>query len=246
MIARFFVPEFVPEIGALVPLPPAAAHHALRVLRLRAGEPVVVFDGRGGEWRGVLEPVGRDAARVRLETFDPVSRELPFAVTVGQAILPAERMDWAIQKAVELGAAHLVPLLTARTQTGSALERGARKQAHWQQVAVAAAQQCGRTRVPEVELPRRWRDWIEEARKAHAEARYWLLAPGGVPLSRLSAPSSASVILLIGPEGGWSAEELGEAERLGIERVGLGPRILRSETAAAAALAMMQALWGER
>lgn len=245
MVARFFVPDLVPEAGAQVPLPPAAAHHALRVLRLRAGEQVVVFDGRGGEWRGVLEVAGGDAARVRLETFDPVSRELPFAVTVGQALLPAERMDWAIQKAVELGAARIVPLLTARTQTGGALERGARKQAHWQQVAVAAAQQCGRTAVPEVTLPRRWRDWIEEARGARPEACLWLLAPGGVALSRLPAPER-SVTVLVGPEGGWSEEELDEAGRLGIERIGLGPRVLRSETAAAAALAMMQALWGGR
>ncbi|MBI5781877.1 MAG: 16S rRNA (uracil(1498)-N(3))-methyltransferase [Rhodocyclales bacterium] len=241
MAARFFVPDLVPQPGAQVSLPPAAAHHALRVLRLRVGEPVVVFDGRGGEWRGVLAAVGRDAAWVRLEAFDPVSRELPFAVTVGQALLPAERMDWAIQKAVELGAARIVPLLTARTQTGGALERGARKQAHWQQVALAAAQQCGRTLVPEVELPRRWREWVEEARGA----RFWLLAPGGVSLSRLSAPER-SVTVLVGPEGGWSEEELDEAERIGVERIGLGPRILRSETAAAAALAMMQVLWGER
>ena len=138
-----------------------------------------------------------------------------------------------------------MPLLTARTQTGGALERGARKQAHWQQVAVAAAQQCGRTAVPEVTLPRRWRDWIEEARGARPEACLWLLAPGGVALSRLPAPER-SVTVLVGPEGGWSEEELDEAGRLGIERIGLGPRVLRSETAAAAALAMMQALWGER
>ena len=245
MIARFFVPDLTPESGALVSLPAEVAHHALRVLRLRAGAPVVVFDGRGGEWRGVLEPVGRDAARVRLEAFEPVSRELPFSVTLGQALLPAERMDWAIQKAVELGAARIVPLVTARTQTGGALERGARKQMHWQRVAVAAVQQCARTVVPEVARPCHWREWIEDVRTNHPEAHRWLLAPQGVPLSRLPPPSRP-VIVLVGPEGGWSAEELSEAERIGVERIGLGPRILRSETAAAAVLAMMQALWGER
>jgi 16S rRNA (uracil1498-N3)-methyltransferase len=241
MIARFYCP-FPLAPGAVVDLPSEAAHHALRVLRLNEGDPVDLFDGRGGEWRGRLQR-SRKTLGVALEFFTAEERESPLRVTVAQALPAADKMDWIIQKGVELGVAAVRPLVARRSVVRLSGERMARRVAHWQNVAIAACEQSRRNRVPPVAAPVDLPQFLAEP-VADNDVRL-LLAPGaGLRLSQLPRPA-AGVTLLIGPEGGFEDGEIAAAESAGFRAVGLGPRVLRTETAAMAALATMLALWGD-
>ena len=223
-------------------LPEAAAHHLAQVLRMRAGEPLVLFDGQGGEYTAVIETAERRRVSVRIERFDDVSRESPLRLQLAQCVSKGERMDYTLQKAVELGVSSVVPLLSARSVVRLDEERWEKKLEHWRGVIAAACEQCGRTRVPAIVAPQRLDAWIVGA-NANAEARL-VLAPGG--RSGLAAlPAFASAILLVGPEGGLAAEEIALARSNGFVAVGLGPRVLRTETAGVAAIAALQALRGD-
>lgn len=241
MISRFYCP--VPlSPGAVVELPADAAHHAARVLRLQAGEPVCLFNGRGGQWQGRLVRVGKTVT-VALETYHDDDGEPPLPVTVVQAVPAADKMDWIVQKGVELGAAAFRPVVARRSVIRLSGERRSRREQHWQAVAVAACEQCGRNRPPPVaplvELPQ----FLGEA-PAERELRL-VLAPGAERrLSQLPRPAGP-VSLLIGPEGGFEDDELRAAVSVGFTPIGLGPRVLRTETAGLAALAAMMALWGD-
>ncbi len=239
---RFFVPApLAPaEAGSTLELPPAIAHHAVRVVRLAAGDALTLFDGSDGEYAATLVRADRDGATVRIDGYTAVARESPLDVTLAQAIATNDAMDYAIRKAVELGTAAIQPLVTARSAPLPSGERGERRLAHWRGVVVAACEQCGRNRVPPVAAPLDWQDWIT----AWA-GRGIVLAPESArPLASLDQPAAA-VALAVGPEGGFTKPEIDAARAAGFECVSLGPRVLRTETAAVAALAAMQMLWGD-
>lgn len=241
MTARFFCPPpLVP--GAEVALPQSAAHHAAQVLRLRVGDAVTLFDGEGGEYGGLLERVSARAASVRVVERRAIERESPLQVTLVQALVAAERMDYAIQKAVELGVVAIAPVASARSVTRLDASRAQRRAEHWRQIVIASCAQCGRNRLPAVHAPCDLRDWLRKP--SPAQLRLLLSPAAPQSLADLSAPATA-VELLVGPEGGLAPEEGAAALAAGFRAVRLGPRILRTETAGPAMLAAMNALWGD-
>lgn len=248
-LPRIFV-EGPLAAGREMPLPAAASQHLLAVLRLRVGAPLVVFDGRGGEHPARLLEAGRGGARIAVGEHRAVERESPLAVTLLQGLARGERMDVVVQKATELGVARIVPVAAARSVVQLAEARAAKRVAHWQAVAVAACEQCGRNRVPEVAAPlplvEACRLAADEAAADAAAARLWVLdAEGGAAPTADPPPRGGRVALLIGPEGGLTDEELEVAALIGFTRLRLGPRVLRTETAGPAALAALQALAGD-
>jgi len=241
---RFHCPVPI-AVGATIDLPENAARHAGRVLRLRAGDAIVLFDGNGGEYSARINAVGRASVSVDVVDWQAVDRESPIHVTLIQALQSGDKMDLTIQKAVELGIAGVVPVASRRSVLRLDGERAAKRVEHWRGVAVAACEQSGRNRVPaiaELETLERWLN-----RPAVANVMRLMLAPGAcASLADLPGPSSATPIeLLIGAEGGLAPEEMEKAAQAGFVGVRLGPRILRTETAGLAALAAMQCLWGD-
>lgn len=237
--ARFFLPGPLTP-GSTVPLPDAAAHHALRVLRLRDGAALTLFDGRGGEHDAVLHVTGRQAAAT-LVAFHAVERESPLAVTLVQAWIAADKLDWVIEKATELGAARILLAPAGRSVVRLSGTRLAQRIGRLQQIAVAACCQCGRNRVPEVAAADSLAAALSQARTAAAAA--WILEPSTEQAR--PALAAASLALAVGPEGGWTDEERAAARAAGWCPVALGPRILRTESAGLAALAAVQALAGD-
>ncbi len=227
--------------GAQFPLPQNAAQHVGRALRLRPGDALVVFDGSGGEYEAVILRIDRDRVDVKTGAWRDAGRESPIEVGLVQGLPEADKMDWILQKSVELGVAWIQPIVCERSVVRLSGDRAARRESHWQRVAIAACEQCGRNRVPEVRPTAAFRDWAARP----AQAQRWMLAPGaGEPLEGRAAPSGP-VELLVGPEGGLSEREVDIAGTVGFTGVSLGPRVLRAETAPLAALAAMQALWGD-
>lgn len=241
MTPRFFC-ERPLRVGATVELPPELAHHALRTLRLKLGETLVLFDGSGGEYRACIIDIGRRAI-VRIEAFDPVERESPLDVTLAQALPAGDKMDWIIQKAVELGVAQIIPLIAERSVVRLAGERADKRVAHLRRVARAACEQCGRNTVPAVEAIASLRDFLA-AEVAPDKLRLVLSPDGTTKFATLTRPARG-VVLLVGPEGGWSSQEMAAIRACGWTELTLGPRILRSETAGPAAIAALQASWGD-
>jgi 16S rRNA (uracil1498-N3)-methyltransferase len=217
----------------------------MRVLRLKRGEPVILFNGDGAEYAAVVVEASRDRFALDVTGRDVMDREAPFAVTLAQAVSSGERMDYTIQKAVELGIAAIQPLEARRSVVRLSADRAQRRVAHWQAVAIAACEQCGRNRVPPV-LPLMQLDEFLAGCGARRDGeRRVLLSPRtSRGLRDLERPTGA-IVMLAGPEGGLSPEEERVAEQTGFLPVRLGPRVLRTETAAVAALAAMQALWGD-
>lgn len=229
---------------AEVELPESAARHLLRVLRLDAGAAVTLFDGRGGAYRATLAHAGRGAVRVRIDGFDPMERESPLALTLLQAISRAEKMDWILQKATELGVAAIQPVLAERSVMRLEAARADRRLAHWLAVLRSACEQCGRNRVPALLPPASLEEACIATRAAAPDAPALMLDPGAERTLRAAlGPQPASAALLIGPEGGFSEREIDVARRLGFAPARFGPRVLRTETAAIAALTALQA-WG--
>lgn len=239
MISRFFFPCPLSDSGE-IELPAALAHHALRVLRLRDGDPLVLFDGRGGELAARLQVRGRDAFAVRGE-HHALERESPLSLVLVQALASGEKMDWIVQKAVELGVSEVVPLQAERSVLKLSGDRAHKRVAHWRQVAISACEQSGRNRVPEIEPITGLREYLGSTAAA---SRLVLTPVDGRRLASLARPEAA-LHLLVGPEGGWSDDELAMCRAAGCVPIGLGPRVLRTETAGLAAVAALQALWGD-
>ncbi|MDX1433629.1 MAG: 16S rRNA (uracil(1498)-N(3))-methyltransferase [Gammaproteobacteria bacterium] len=230
------------ESGSSCALSGEVHHYLTRVLRLRVGAALVVFDGRGGEYRAVVDSIARHEAVIRVGEHRAVEREPPVTLRLAQGIGRGERSDLAVQKAVELGATHIVLLLTEHGVVRLEAERAARRTRHWQGIATHAAQQCGRTRLARVEGVHRLRDWLPTL--ADGGLRLVLDPEAGEPLGTGLYPGGP-ITLLVGPEGGLSAAELAAARGHGFVAVRLGPRTLRTETAAIAGLAAVQLLWGD-
>ena len=219
--------------GATVALPAGAARH-VQVLRLQPGDALTLFDGRGGEYDAEVTHMGRSEVQVRVGAHHAVEREPAVAVHLALAMPANERMDWLVEKASELGVASIQPLVAERSVLRLAGERAQKKQAHWQAIAVAACEQCGRNRVPAVHAVQPLAAWLA----AQAEPGWVLsLAAGSRPLARLEVP--ARITLLSGPEGGLAPGEEQAALARGWQPVHLGPRVLRAETAPLAALAVL-------
>ncbi|MDT3668773.1 MAG: 16S rRNA (uracil(1498)-N(3))-methyltransferase [Aromatoleum sp.] len=239
MISRFFFPQPLPAEGE-IPLPDAIAHHAFRVLRLRDGAPAVLFDGSGDEVSARLIARGKGGVALLSERH-AVGRESPLELVLVQALASGEKMDWIVQKAVELGVSTVIPVQAERSVLRLAAERATKRVEHWRQVAIAACEQSGRNRVPAIEPIVGLREYLAR----DGNARRLVLSPvGGVRVATLSRPDAA-LHLLIGPEGGWSDEEFALCQRAGCTAIGLGPRVLRAETAGLAAVAALQTLWGD-
>lgn len=229
-------------MGTEIALPATAAHHVLRVLRLRAGDTVTLFDGEGGEYGAELTRASPRAVEARVVEHRDIERESPLTVTLVQGLAAAERMDYAVQKAVELGAAAIAPIFTSRSIVRLDDARATRRVERWQQIVIAACEQSGRNRVPKVHAPCALGTWLRAPTKAELRV---LLAPDAEgSLAALTRPGGA-VELLVGPEGGLTGEESAAAWSAGFQPVRLGPRILRTESAGAAMLAAMNARWGD-
>jgi 16S rRNA (uracil1498-N3)-methyltransferase len=238
-------------------LPAAAARH-VQVLRLQPGDAITLFDGRGADWPAQVLRIGRSEVVVRVGEPRPVDRELPVAVTLAVGVPANERMDWLVEKATELGAAAIQPLACERSVLRVSGERAERRLAHWQGVAAAAAEQCGRSRLPRLEAMRPFTAWCRTLDASAAEtapevrrppgAGFVLSVAEGAPpfAAAVAAPlrAGAPLLFLSGPEGGLSVDEEAQARDAGLRPVTLGPRVLRAETAPLAALAMLSALHG--
>lgn len=229
--------------GTPLVLDEAPARHVHQVLRLAVGDALVVFDGGGGEYRAHINRIDRREVEVQVGEFAPRDVESRLVVHLGQGISRGERMDFTLQKAVELGVAGITPLYTERCVVKLTGERSDKRGQHWQAVVTAACEQSGRTRLPGLSNATKLADWLR-ARDADSGLRVLLDPCADVSLSALPRPAAA-VTLLIGPEGGLSPEERALAGAHGFIGTRLGPRILRTETAALAALAAMQVLWGD-
>lgn len=239
MNPRFFCPDgLLPESD--MPLPGPVAHHAERVLRLAVGDVVTLFDGQGGECAAVLLALGKQPV-ARLGPRLEADCESPLQITLVQALASGDKMDWVVQKAVELGAVAIQPVAAERSVLKLAGDRADKRVAHWQQIAVAACEQSGRNRVPQVApiLP------LAKYLAQGFDGTRLILAPGAAGALAGKARPGGPLALLIGPEGGWSPSELALAEHAGCAPLALGPRVLRTETAGLAALAALQTLWGD-
>lgn len=238
-LSRLYLPHRL-QTGERRSLDAEASHYLRDVLRLDAGDGLTVFDGTGGEYAAQVAVVGKREVVLRVGDFHSREAESPLAVTLGLGITRGERMDYAVQKAVELGVARIAPLITERCVVRLDPARWAQRAAHWRKVAVSACEQCGRNRPPELDEPTRLATWLG------AQAGLRLFCDPRAPLG-LREPGTPvdRVCLLAGPEGGFTEEERELARRAGFAGVRLGPRILRAETAALAALAALQALWGD-
>ncbi len=232
---RFHCPRAL-HTGQSVGLPAGAARHA-QVLRLQPGTRITLFNGDGGEFEALIERMGRSDVDVLVQQHIEVEREARWPVHLAVGMIANERMDWLIEKATELGAASIQPLSTERGVLKLQGERAGRKLAHWQGVAVAACEQCGRNRVPAVHALLGLQQWLGEQAVAPANGRRWLLslAPTGRQLPSCDS-DTAMVTVLSGPEGGLTPTEEQTAQAAGFLPVTLGPRVLRAETAALAAL----------
>lgn len=229
-------------VGATIALPEALAHH-IHVLRLAVGDTLTLFNGEGGEYEGTLAAVGKKQAQVELKAFSPREAELPYALTLAQALPEGSKMDWIVEKAVELGAAAIQPLAARRCVVRLSAERAGKKLEHWQAVAAAAAEQCGRNRLPQLAAPLDFRDWIGQS-CLHPRILFSPRAEQSLSAWARHHPPQA-LTLMIGPEGGFSPDEEDAALAAGALALGLGARVLRTETAGLAALAALNAAWGE-
>ena len=229
--------------GREVRLPDQAGEHVARVLRLDRGAPLILFNGDGCEFDATLASLAKHAVTAQIQSVREVDRESPLKLTLAQGIARGEKMDWILQKATELGVARIVPIVTERTEVKLDEERTGRRMAHWTQVVAGACEQSGRTRLPALEAPQRMDRWLA-ALADTAALRLALLPEGDVTLRQFPQMENGA-ILAVGPEGGFSENDIALLKQVGFHGLRLGPRILRTETAGLAALAALQAMAGD-
>ncbi len=239
---RFYCPPPLPQNGSFE-LPADAAHHASRVLRLREDDAVQIFDGIGNECHGVIAELSGKRVIVGDIRAANINRESPLHITLAQALSSSEKMDWVIQKATELGASEIQPLATERSVARLSSERAEKRVEHWQQVAIAACEQCGRNVLPTIHAPIDIMVWLQQTRTS-PDTKFILLPEGASSLSSQIKPLG-NIILLIGAEGGFTSAESDSALLCGFTPIRMGVRVLRTETAAVVGLAALQTLWGD-
>ncbi len=216
------------------------SQHLGRSLRMQPGDSLVLFDGRGDEYPASIVSLSKKAVTVRTAGPRAVDPESPLSIELGIAVSRGERMDWVMQKATELGVARIAPLYSERTEVRLKGERALKKLHHWQQIAISACEQCGRNRLPEITPLQNLGDWLAAVEAQRKLVLHHRSSGGGAGDAR-----PGSVALLVGPEGGLSEAEIGSAEAAGFDSLALGPRVLRTETAPLAAIAILQARWGD-
>jgi len=243
---RVFVEEPIAAPGVLE-LPGGAARH-VQVLRLQPGAALTLFDGRGGEWAAHIVAMGRREVHVQALRHEAIERELPHATTLALAMPAGDRMDFVVEKATELGAAAIQPLVSTRSVLRLSGERAAKRVIHWQALAVAACEQCGRNRVPVLHAVREFADWLAELPVSRQGERRLLLGWNDAIAWPVDPPGAAtdSMLVLSGPEGGLQPDEESAARARGFVTVSLGPRVLRADTAPLAALAILGAQQRDR
>lgn len=234
-----------PQSGQLRTLDARRSHHLVRVLRLTEGAPLECFDGAGARFAATLERADAKACVVRLGARSEASAESPLRITLAQCISAADRMDWTIEKAVELGVHEIRPLLSAHSPQRLDAGRAKRRREHWQRLVEAACMQCGRDALPEVHEPCPLEHWLAGSVRPPGATSIALLPGAGKTLHELALDTGRAVELLVGPESGFTEREAGRAVDAGFHAVRLGPRILRTETAGLAALAAIQTLAGD-
>ena len=242
MKTRLFVSRHAIN-GDVAELEGDRARYLGRVLRLRVGDDVAIFNGSGPEWAATITAMTKGTVTLELGERIESATESPLKIHLVQGISRGERMDYVVQKATELGVKRITPVLTEYGVVKLDEKRAAKRREHWEGVAASACEQCGRTRLPLIDGPLALKDWFG-ARPVSTDLDL-ILAPGATtPLAGIKPPDT-KVCILIGPEGGFSQIEYEDAEVAGFKAVSLGPRILRTETAAVAALAVMQTNWGD-
>ncbi len=241
-VPRFYCPPPL-LLNSSLELPPAAAHHASRVLRLRVHDAVQVFDGIGNELHGVISEIsGKKVVLGKLQA-STVNRESPLSIVLAQAMCSSEKMDWVVQKATELGVSAIQPVQTQRSVAKLSGERIEKRLEHWHAVIIGACEQCGRNVLPEICAPQELSTWLAAIRNDPGSK--FILAPDASSSLSEQMQPQAAVTLLIGPEGGFNADEVKLAQQIGFISVCLGTRTMRTETAAVAGLAVLQTLWGD-
>lgn len=239
---RFYCPEKL-ALGATVKLTESAATHATRALRMAEGDTAILFNGDGFDYTGTLTTVKKNAVLVKVVDSAMVNNESPLNITLLQGISSGDRMDYTIQKAVELGVTKIQPIATERSVVKLNQERAKKRLTHWQNVVNSACEQSGRAFVPVVAMPLSLPNWL--ANHPHNQSCRILLNPiGAKRMAELDKPTS-EIELLIGAEGGLSPNEINLATSNGFQSIILGPRILRTETAAVTAMASMHSIWGD-
>lgn len=240
-IPRIFINTDLHE-NTKINLPNSTFQHVCKVLRLKPDHPLRVFNGKGGQFHATLYNVEKRSASISITHFEPLYNESPLQVTIGQSLSRGERMDYAIQKAVEAGVYAIQPLFSERCEVKLQDNRIEKRQQHWQQIAISAAEQCGRGIVPTVYPPIILSDWLT---KCNEVLKLTLHHHSEKPIRQLECPKNNQIFLLIGPEGGLSEKEVQLSEKKGFNAITLGPRVLRTETAPVVALSVINTLWGD-
>ncbi len=240
---RFFCPAAL-AANTTIELPSELAHHAIRVLRLKPDTDIILFNGQGGQYPARLLIEGRNGLAA-IGAHDPVEAELDGDITLVQGIPAGDKMDWVIEKAVELGARRLAPIAAQRSVLQLTGERLRKRMQHWRRIAQAASEQSGRNRIMEIDDPLPLPDYLAQDARQQSAAATLFCHPGSPDtLAQALAPGQDSLALLVGPEGGWSKEEQAAVERHGLTPVSFGKRVLRTETAGLALIAAVSALRG--
>jgi 16S rRNA (uracil1498-N3)-methyltransferase len=229
------------QAGAEAQLDDKAAHHIGRVLRMQPGQVLSLFNGDGQDYPALIASASKKNVTVQVEQPTANSSESALEIVLGQTLSKGDRMDYAVQKATEMGVTRIVPLSTERCDVRLKGDREDKRLSHWRSVAISAAEQCGRARVPDILPVMNITEWLEYSQRC--DLRLVLHHRTEQSLDSLAKPNS--VALMIGPEGGLSADEIAQAEKSGFLPVALGPRVLRTETAPVAAIALCQWLWGD-
>lgn len=245
MTHRFYCPPPLADIGQEFNLPNDVFHHAVNVLRLRVGDAFEIFDGHGHAARAQLSHIEKKSARAHAVAALNQTVESPLSITLAQCLSASDKMDWTIEKAVELGVTRVVPLFSNKSQIKLSLERAAKKYEHWQRIVHAACAQSGRNFLPALAQAQSIKTFLAEQK--NNDAYKLLLHPASaVPFKSLKPPAAQqNITILIGPEAGFDASEVANAADAGFISTLLGPRVLRTESAGLATIAALQTMWGD-
>ncbi|MAW32881.1 MAG: 16S rRNA (uracil(1498)-N(3))-methyltransferase [Proteobacteria bacterium] len=242
---RFFCPN-INGATNLIFLSPKASHHAQNVLRLKENSELIIFDGLGNQFKACIESLGKKLVEIRLITTIDKNRESPLNITIGQALTRMDKMDFTIQKTVELGVSKIIPLFTQKSNIKLSDNKFNKKMEHWHNLACAACEQCGRSVVPSISKPINIKEWLNNLDNSNTSEKVRLILDPTAKKTISSLPiSQKNIILLVGPESGFTETEIAIAIDKGFFPANLGPRILRAETAGIAAMSIIQSVWGD-